>query len=84
MAFETGYYVLAPGEPMTISVSWGGAYMGPQFVLAAPYYFTYERWRFITSEHGVSRDGDSWAYWVTVTNVGSTNAAFKLIGGGVT
>lgn len=85
MAWEIGYYSLAPGATASYWFTFANsAYVGAQPVLAVPYYFTYERWRFTVLDYGISRDGNSYAYWVTVRNDGATNASFKLVGGGVT
>ena len=85
MAWESGYYSLAPGQSQKYWFTFANsAYMGAQHVVAVPYYYTYAHWEFTVTDYGISRDGNNYTYWVTVRSDSAENAAFKLAGGGVT
>lgn len=84
MAWKMGKFYIAGGQSVRYWISWGGSYMGTQFIQAVPESHADLMTTSVSIQLQLVSGGYAprylWTYWCTITNLSSLGAWFRLEG----
>ncbi len=85
MSWQVGPFIFAPNATATFTISWNGAYMGPQYMIArpAPGFSFVPLWLDTTSYGMEHAPNDRWRYKLTIREMYGRSTLGVIVGGEV-